>query len=267
MINKKERINYWDKKYVEYWKARTEEAEKVNYSQMVRGDTKTTDMAVYAGLIDELKIQKKDVVLELGCGFGRSFSYLLTKSENIYGVDISIAMIEAAKRNFNTKVKGLFVAEAETLPFRDNVFTKIICFTVFDALYQKESLIEMNRKLKMGGKILLTGKNDNYHIDDEMALVAEKNARKKGHPNYFTDVKLLLQNLDVFGFELLKIYCYERRGDFPNNSPMQIENQGMDKFYEYCLFLKKIKNIAEKNNNIDIYSDKSKTFLKLEAHL
>ena len=45
----------------------------------------------------------------------------------------------------------------------------------------------MIRVTELGGRILITGKNDKYYADDEQAYIAEEAARKKGHPNYFTD--------------------------------------------------------------------------------
>ena len=69
-------------------------------------------------------------------------------------------------------------------------------------MYQTEALIEINRICKKGARVLITGKNDNYCDNDKLAMEAEIGARKKGHPNYFTDVRKLLKNINKFGFRI-----------------------------------------------------------------
>lgn len=49
---------------------------------------------------------------------------------------------------------------------------------------------------------MLTGKNINYCDDDIEAYVAEVNARKKKHPNSFTDILKLEELLKIRGFSL-----------------------------------------------------------------
>ncbi|MDO8603585.1 MAG: class I SAM-dependent methyltransferase [Candidatus Omnitrophota bacterium] len=261
-----DRKKYWNKEYCEYWKQRTEEAELSGVSNVIKGDTKTADRFTYYSLIKGLSIGAEDIVLEIGCGFGRGLERLLTQSKNVYGMDISEAMVRAAKNDYGDETNGLIVAEAEKPPFKNESFTKIVCFAVFDALYQKEALVEINEKLKHGGKVLITGKNDNYKDDDEKALVAEIRAREKSHPNYFTDVANLLANLDAFGFKLLKAYYYEKRGDFSRNRYM-IAGNGAGEFYEYALFLQKI-GVANKTEcaGIIVSNGVSKTFLRAKSH-
>ena len=74
-------------------------------------------------------------------------------------------------------------------------FDKIVCYGVFDACFQENAICEMLRILKAGGELLITGKNRYYNEDDGQAIIAEEAARKKGHPNYFTDVNYMLKQL------------------------------------------------------------------------
>jgi ubiquinone/menaquinone biosynthesis C-methylase UbiE len=190
-----------------------------------------------------LDINGDDAVLELGCGFGRSIPYLASKAWNISAIDISEEMIRSAKSNYSKlfQLVNFCVAEAEHLPYDGESFNKIVCYAVFDALYQKEALVEMNRVLKNGGKLLITGKNDNYLDEDEGAFIAEVNARSKGHPNYCTNVKLLLDKIAWFGFSICTSRFFLLRGDENANKYV---NSLPENFYTYLLILKKISSIV-----------------------
>ncbi len=256
---KRSRKSYWNEDYYRYWRERVREANEStsNNSDVMKGDSLTTTDKNYFSAIDLLNIAEDSFILEIGCGFGRSIPFLYNKTKNICAIDISEAMIEAAKKECS-EYEGVkfIVSEAEQTPFAADTFDNLICYAVFDALYQKEVLLEMNRILKKNGTVLLTGKNDNYFFDDREALIAERNARGKGHSNYFTDLKKLFEHLGDFGFSLIGNRFFLRRGDihkecFVTSMP--------NYFYEYVIILKKIKHIAH-NINIEIGSRFSKTF-------
>jgi hypothetical protein len=99
-------------------------------------------------------------------------------------------------------------------------FNKILCFGVFDACNQEKTLKEICRVLDVEGCALITGKNTSYHNDD-MVKIAEVNARKKGHPNYFTNYKIMREQLISKKYTILEEYFYERRGDFAKNCYMK----------------------------------------------
>jgi SAM-dependent methyltransferase len=252
------RKEYWNKNYVKYWKKRVEEANSNNKnSNLVEGDSLTSPNQQYIKAIEFLSPKKNKSILEMGCGFGRSLPYLYDISKLITAIDISKEMIQEAKKK-NSNLDGIkyFVSEAEKTPINSSSFSYIICFAVFDALYQNSALLEMNRLLEKDGKVLISGKNDNYHDDDDLAYKAEVNARKKKHPNFFTDINFLLSGaINKFGFEIEKIKYFERRGDAVKDKHM---TELPKFFYEYIMIIKKIKNI--KQLNIKISNKYSKTF-------
>ncbi len=182
-MNSKE---YWNNNYLSYWKDKVDEANKDNGIYINSGDVKTSGDNILKLLIDELNIEDGSSVLDLGCEFCRAYP-LLNEQSKYYGCDISEEMIHEAKNNFPELIDKLTVSEVETLPYGDNYFDVCLCFGVFDALYQEEALMEMLRVLKINGKILLTGKNTSYKLDNDKAYIAEIRAREKMHPNYFTD--------------------------------------------------------------------------------
>jgi len=234
-MDKDNRKNYWNKAYVDYWKGKVQQS---NESLEITDPTSTDK--TYLRMIDMLDIKKTDTVLDVGCGYGRSLPYLASSSKKVIGIDISHQMIEEAKKITHSHNNIILqVAESESMDLDDNLIDKIICFAAFDAMHQNKALVEFNRVCKIGGKLLVTGKNNYFMRDDKEAKLAELGARQKNHPNFFTDVSLLIESLHLFGFELEFEEYYVRRGDFSTD---KIEKNIPEQFYEYMLLLKKINN-------------------------
>jgi len=255
------RKEYWNKDYYEYWKKRVKESnEKHKSSTLLKDDSLASSDLNYLESIELLDMKNESIVLEIGCGFGRSLKLLSKLSEKVVAIDISEMMIEKAKIN-NSKLHNIvfIVSEAEDTDFRNNYFDYIVCFAVFDALDQLKALNEINRLLKLGGKVILTGKNNNYYKNDKKAIIAERNARKKGHPNYFTDYKKLLENIQKFGFKVIHNHFFIRRGDFIKRK--FVKNMP-NKFYEYRLVLQKTGYSNYKNKISFKYS---KTYLEING--
>jgi ubiquinone/menaquinone biosynthesis C-methylase UbiE len=248
------RTAYWNEDYVKYWKTKVSETNILNESERSKKSNDITSPdSLYLELIALLGINPNNVVLDVGCGYGRSLPYLSSLADYVIGVDISSQMIEQAKI-FTSDIDNiqLIVSESESMNIESNFVDKIICFAAFDAMFQKEALIEFNRITKKGGEVLITGKNNLFFDDDSSAIEAEVGARKKGHPNYFTDVKYLLKNISKFGFEINYQAFYMKRGDFGIN---KFETSLLPQFYEYCLKIKKIANIKIPSERLPKISD------------
>ncbi|HCB35033.1 MAG: hypothetical protein A2W52_01065 [Candidatus Taylorbacteria bacterium RIFCSPHIGHO2_02_49_25] len=232
------RKDYWNRSYLEYWKRRVAESGKEGEtSNVISGDAKTEDDAVYEFIFEKHPMQKGSV-LDVGCAWGRMFPVFKKLRQRITGVDISRAMIEEARKDFagDTSVEGLYEAPAEELPFPDGKFDNVACLAVFDATFQDKALYEFLRVLKTNGMLYLTGKNDAYEDDDALALNAEEGARKKNHPNYFTDTKAMLRQLEKQGQKIIASYFFPRRGDF---GKLNYVTDMPQKFYEYFLVVRK----------------------------
>jgi SAM-dependent methyltransferase len=232
---------YWDADYMRYWAERVAESNTSAASaksSVNANDSATSSDRNYLDAIGLLDIRRADTVLELGCGFGRSLPVLSALAGKVHGLDISPAMIEAAnKSHAGLGNVELHVGVGEKTPFTESMFDAIVCFAVFDAMYQAETLVELNRIGEPGCRLLLTGKNDDYFDDDEQADIAERRAREKGHPNHFTNVRLLLSRLGEFGFRIRRQRFYPRRGDFHRQ---KFATDLPDLFYEYLLVLEKM---------------------------
>jgi len=107
-------------------------------------------------------------VAVIGCGGGREFEYLLKKQIILVGVDFSRGMLDKAKEKIQKLAKhfsdrkllsyvSLIQADAANLPFGDSEFDLVFCLASLNYFpnYEK-SLLEMNRVVKPGGKVIVT---------------------------------------------------------------------------------------------------------------
>jgi SAM-dependent methyltransferase len=209
----------------EYWKA-------VTSGQVKHHPTPQED--VYTKYLDRLGIESGHQVLDIGIGYGRFVPYYLSRRADVFGVDIDPDMARATEQAYGDQIK-IMICEANDVGKPDGSFDSIVCWAVFDELDQTPTLLEMNRLLKIGGRALLTGKNDLYETDDTEALDAEAGARAKNHPNHFTR----LGDLDwaEFGFRVAYARYFRRRGDFASDTGTP---DMPERFYEYLVILERI---------------------------
>lgn len=246
---------YWED-YVSYWENKVSEA---NLKDGAKDKTSTDDMM--ANQVGKLNLKASDIFLDYGCGSGRFYYYyckICKNGENYNGVDISRTALEHVLRIYgDMKESQLKETDGVTIPYEDETFDKICCYGVFDACDQEHTLKELLRVLKKEGLLFLTGKNDNYCDDDDEAYIAEVNARKKKHPNSFTDVIDMIEQLKKKGgVEIVEQFFFERRGDVQKNK--FITDAGDKKFYEWQLIIKKTNSASV---SFDKFSDTySKTF-------
>ena len=105
-----------------------------------------------AGFLDTL--EPNTTMLEVGCGNGKNMLY--RHDLQVYGIDISQEQISICK------AKGLNVIQSNmtVLPFNDFTFDSVISIATYHHLQtdkeRKQSLYEMYRVLKSGGKVLIS---------------------------------------------------------------------------------------------------------------
>lgn len=236
MISK--RADYWNEAYSEYWLRRVEETKTDQLvSSIQAGDRVTEGDEVYFDIFKAHPLLPGNI-LDVGCGWGRFFPFFVEQGVRVFGIDISLAMVEMFEQfEFSGEyITPPLVAEAEHIPFADCYFDNLVCLAVFDATFQNLSFPEFLRVLKPGGRLYLTGKNANYFEDDMLAFEAELGAAKKGHPNYFTDSKLLIETLVTSGHHVLGQYFFPRRGDFAKQN---FHTNLNEEFYEFCIIVEK----------------------------
>lgn len=242
---------------VDYWKQVTSETDKLSVKHP------SPRLNVFSKYLDKLPLSKDDAVLDVGIGFGRFIPTYLDHGLRVYGVDVDPAMVSDLEQSQYATDVSAQVAVAETLPHNNDFFDLVVCWGVFDELEQGPSLLEMTRVTQIGGYLIITGKNDCYHKDDQEALAAEIGARDKGHPNYFTTLGSI--NFPSFGLELVDLTKYARRGDFANETELPVDSASKEPFYEFVLTLKKTGTREFDIDNVpEISSAFSQTFRQMQ---
>jgi ubiquinone/menaquinone biosynthesis C-methylase UbiE/uncharacterized protein YbaR (Trm112 family) len=115
---------------------------------------KAVDSIVFSKWDD--KVAANNLVLDVGCGNGRSSFRIATPEAKVIGIDISKELIKRAIERSNEK--GLtndqlfFLSDANELPFKDNTFDFAITSGVLSQLPNPEKTCkEIQRVLKPGG--------------------------------------------------------------------------------------------------------------------
>jgi len=111
-------------------------------------------------------IGSSDLVLDLGCGYGRVTKRLAVKAKKITGIDISKDNVELAKeyvRHYQNC--EFFVMDAKKMAFPDNYFDVTICVQNGISAFKidpYEMLKESIRVTKNGGTILYSSYSEKF---------------------------------------------------------------------------------------------------------
>ena len=115
------------------------------------------------------KIKPGDLVLELGCGYGRVLARLAEKTERVIGVDTSLDSLVMARGSGDIQNNVMVLAmDAATLGFRDGRFDLVACvqngisaFKVDRELLVREAL----RVTRPGGRVLFSSYAEAFWSD------------------------------------------------------------------------------------------------------
>ncbi len=121
---------------------------------------KYIDETERCAILEFLKPSKEDKILDIGTGTGLYIFEAARFGAHVIGIDISVNMLNVlSKKIKNEKIYSqidLIVADAENLPFRSNLFNKIICNTVLEFLLNPvQALKEFNRVIFFDGKVVI----------------------------------------------------------------------------------------------------------------
>lgn len=116
-------------------------------------------------VLDHLDLKDNAIVLETGMGPGDNFPLLTTREKNlrIFGIDNQKQMIIRCMKNLRKwKIDAeLFRADAEELPFRDELFDVVFHVGAFNIFINKrQALHEMIRVAKPGAKIVIADESE-----------------------------------------------------------------------------------------------------------
>lgn len=98
-------------------------------------------------------------VLDVGSGSGLFFSHAAAKAKIVVGVDVSRKLLLKAQEPAKV-FRNVFLlqADADHLPIREAFFDDVFAFTVLQNMPKPaETLNELKRVTKLGGKVVVTG--------------------------------------------------------------------------------------------------------------
>jgi ubiquinone/menaquinone biosynthesis C-methylase UbiE len=139
-----------------YWERLAQEEETIGgKSGRWIDDEKYLKEALF--LAKRLSLDDSHAFLSVGCGSGAYLRYLSGNTKINVGIDYAENAIYWAKRVVSNSY--FCVAEANRLPFKDNFFDRIICYSVFLCFpnldYAYQVIDELLRVCKPAGIILL----------------------------------------------------------------------------------------------------------------
>jgi ubiquinone/menaquinone biosynthesis C-methylase UbiE len=112
--------------------------------------------------LSHISINRNDVILDIGCGGGRTVNTLakIATEGTVYGIDYSqVSVAVSTSKNKRLIEKGqvrILHASVDSLPFSDDMFDLVIavesCYFWPDLI---NSLKEIRRVLKTGGSVML----------------------------------------------------------------------------------------------------------------
>jgi ubiquinone/menaquinone biosynthesis C-methylase UbiE len=139
------------------------------------------------------KIRPGDIVLELGCGYGRILPRLAAKSGMVVGIDTSVASLKLGIE----KLKGisnchLVNMNATRLAFADNLFDAVVCIQNGISAFHVDPTDLIRESLRVvgsGGIVLFSSYSDKFwdarlewfRLQSEAGLLGEIDPEKTGH--------------------------------------------------------------------------------------
>lgn len=153
-------------------------------------------------------------ILDVGCGTGAFLEFYQRYKCNLYGIDMSPAMLGIAKQRLGESSE-LHLGSAADMPYTDGFFDLVVSMLVLheiDPQIRPEILDEVKRVLKPGGRVLLIDFNPGRLQGFEgwrtkgVILLSEIAAGRRHFRNYrqFMSVDGLLPMAEKAGFSVVK---------------------------------------------------------------
>ncbi len=111
------------------------------------------------------KIKPDDLVLELGCGYGRVLDKLAKKTQKVIGIDTSLDSLYMAKKSDRCSSFWLSEMNAVNLGFCDQCFDVMVCvqngISAFN-VNQEDLIREALRVTRSGGRVLFSSYSERF---------------------------------------------------------------------------------------------------------
>ncbi len=191
------------------------------FSESQRWKAATKASKVYP-FID--RFSKNDYVLDIGCGVGIELNITSTKADFSVGTDIDVKNLITARSFLKQKSKIDFVrADIHFLPFKDEAFSKILCFDVIEHLrFPDRAVKEISRIVKTDGEGYIRLPNK-WTVHEGLLRILALSKPSKGlwnvrHVSFFS-LKDIIHLFSRHGFSYLDGYT---KGDLRYNLKVSI---------------------------------------------
>lgn len=185
-------------------------------------------------IVERLKKDKVEHLLELACGTGRvtkHLMHLIPESGSLVATDLNTEMLEIAKEKIMDKKVTWDTADAQNLPFKNGQFDHIVCqFGVMFFPDKEKSFKDAARVLKDGGKYIFNTWEEvekNPRSDTMWKVILEMFADEspeffEKRPQPFCDKIEIEKMLLNAGFKNVKIESVSKTSRY--NSPDDLVN-------------------------------------------
>ena len=120
--------------------------------------------------LDKLRINPRTRYLDVSCGQGHTLYIARQRGAQGYGIDFSLAALQAGKEKFG--LQELIRQDAASLPFRSGIFDSISCLGALEHYQKPElALLEMQRVSQPSGLFLFVVPNAHHIFGSLLNLV------------------------------------------------------------------------------------------------
>lgn len=175
--------------------------------KLVVDDMNKTHFELTGWGLDKIKIKEDSIVLDVGCGGGKTVNRLasLAPKGKIFGIDYSLDCVNWSKQYNEKLVKDGQVeithASVEKIPFEDDKFDII---TAVETIYfwpnLSENLEEIRRVLKPAGKFVVINevysseifkeRNEKYKTMGDMAIHSPQEMKELLEKSQYNNIKI-----------------------------------------------------------------------------
>lgn len=123
--------------------------------------------------LEDLTIDKPALILDVGCGTGILFDYVAEKANAIVGLDISRKILFQAKKSAkNFGSAHLILADADNMPFKENIFSHVFGITLLQNMPKPlKTLREIRRVVRKDAVIVVTGLKKAFALEEFEGLL------------------------------------------------------------------------------------------------
>jgi ubiquinone/menaquinone biosynthesis C-methylase UbiE len=142
--------------------------------------------------LNNTKLNKNELVLDVGCGTGLLFQHVAKSAKLVVGIDVSSKTLqEARKRTEQLPNIAVVRADGDYSPFQNQTFDKVFAITILQNMPNPaETLGEIKRVSKMQSTIIVTGLKKKFTEERFIELlnkaglkipILKTNPQLKGH--------------------------------------------------------------------------------------